>query len=64
MASLQAFASSLLPRAWSLAQIPFPFPFEHLPRRLLLHRFLKEGQHGQPSYVVIEARENYGVQIV
>ena len=26
--------SSLLPRAWSHALIPFPFPFERLPRRL------------------------------
>ena len=26
--------SSLLPRAWSRALIPFPFPFECLPRRL------------------------------
>ena len=26
--------SSLLPRAWSRALIPFPFPFERLPRRL------------------------------
>ena len=34
MASLQAFPSSLLPRAWSRAQIPFLFPFENLPRRL------------------------------
>ena len=35
MASLQAFPSSLLPRAWSRALIPFPFPFELLPRRLV-----------------------------
>ena len=28
------FSSSLLPRAWSRALIPFPFPFERLPRRL------------------------------
>ena len=35
MASLQAFPSSLLSRAWSRALIPFPFPFERLPRRLL-----------------------------
>ena len=34
MASLQAFPSSLLPRAWSRALIPFPFPFQRLPRRL------------------------------
>ena len=34
MASLQAFPSSLLPRAWSRVLIPFPFPFERLPRRL------------------------------
>ena len=34
MASLQAFPSFLLPRAWSRALIPFPFPFERLPRRL------------------------------
>ena len=34
IASLQAFPSSLLPRAWSRAPIPFPFPFERLPRRL------------------------------
>ena len=34
MASLRAFPSSLLPRAWSRALIPFPFPFERLPRRL------------------------------
>ena len=27
-------ARSLLPRAWSRALIPFPFPFERLPRRL------------------------------
>ena len=27
--------SSLLPRAWSRALIPLPFPFERLPRRLL-----------------------------
>ena len=33
MASLQAFPSSLLPRARSRALIPFPFPFERLPRR-------------------------------
>ena len=26
---------SLLPRAWSRALIPFPFPFERLPRRLV-----------------------------
>ena len=26
--------SSLLPRAWSRALIPFPFPFERLPLRL------------------------------
>ena len=35
MASLQAFPSSLLPRAWSRALIPFPFPFERLPLRLV-----------------------------
>ena len=35
MASLQAFPSTLLSRAWSRALIPFPFPFERLPRRLL-----------------------------
>ena len=35
MASLQAFPSSLLPRVRSRALIPFPFPFERLPRRLL-----------------------------
>jgi len=34
MACLQAFPSFLLPRAWSRALIPFPFPFERLPRRL------------------------------
>ena len=34
MASLQAFPSFLLPRAWSWALVPFPFPFERLPRRL------------------------------
>ena len=34
MASLQAFLSSLLPRGWSRALIPFPFPFDRLPRRL------------------------------
>ena len=34
MASLQAFPSSILPRARSRALIPFPFPFERLPRRL------------------------------
>ena len=34
MASLQAFPSSPLPRAWSCALIPFPFPFERLPRSL------------------------------
>ena len=34
MASLQAFPSSLLPRAWSRALILFPFLFERLPRRL------------------------------
>ena len=34
MASLQALPSSLLPRPWSRALIPFPFPFERLPRRL------------------------------
>ena len=28
--------SSLLPRAWSRVLIPFPFPFERLPRRLVL----------------------------
>ena len=27
-------SSTLLPRAWSRALIPFPFPFEPLPRRL------------------------------
>ena len=27
--------SSLLPCAWPRALIPFPFPFEHLPRRLV-----------------------------
>ena len=36
MASLQAFPCSLLPRTWSRALIPFPFPFERLPRRLRL----------------------------
>ena len=35
VASLQAFPSSLLPHAWSRALIPFPFPFERLPRRLM-----------------------------
>ena len=39
MASLQALPSSLLPRAWSRALIPFPFPFERLPRRLEVFRF-------------------------
>ena len=34
MASLQLFPSSLLPSARSRALIPFPFPFERLPRRL------------------------------
>ena len=34
MASFQAFPSSPLPRAWSCALIPFPFPFERLPRKL------------------------------
>ena len=28
------FPSSLLPRVWSRALIPFPFPFQRLPRRL------------------------------
>ena len=32
--SLREYPSSLLPRAWSRALIPFPFPFERLPRRL------------------------------
>ena len=36
MACLQAFPSSHLPRARSRALIPFSFPFERLPRRLLL----------------------------
>ena len=31
IASLQAFPSFLLSRAWSLALIAFPFPFERLP---------------------------------
>ena len=35
MASLQAFPSTVLSRAWSRAVIPFPFPFERLPRRLV-----------------------------
>ena len=34
-----AFPSSLLPRAWSRALIPFPFPFESLPRRLSAPKF-------------------------
>ena len=34
-----AFPASLLPRARSLTQTPFPFFFERLPRRLLCHRF-------------------------
>ena len=34
-ACLQGFPSSLLPRARSRALIPFPFPFDCLPRRLL-----------------------------
>ena len=34
MASLQVFPSSLLPRTWSRALIPFPFPFERPPRGL------------------------------
>ena len=38
MASLQAFPSYLLPRAWSWALIPFPFPFERLPHRLIRAR--------------------------
>ena len=51
-ASLQAFPSSLLPSAWSCALIPFPFPFERLPRRLAatLRQVLQEEesvQHGQ-----------------
>ena len=32
---MQAFPSSLLPRAWSRALTPFPFPFERLPLRLV-----------------------------
>ena len=36
MASLQAFPSSLLPRACSRALTPFPFPFKRLPRWLPL----------------------------
>ena len=32
----RSFPSSLLPRAWSRDLIPFPFPFERLPRRLFL----------------------------
>ena len=41
MASLQAFPSYLLPRAWSWALIPFPFPFESLPHRLIITKMFK-----------------------
>ena len=44
MASLQAFPSSLLPRARSRALIPFPFPFERLPHRLLLELNLLQAE--------------------
>ena len=42
MASLQAFPSSLLPHARSRALIPFPFPFERLPRRLLQRQLYRQ----------------------
>ena len=32
------FPSSLFPLAWPCALIPFPFPFERLPRRLMIHK--------------------------
>ena len=41
MAFLQAFHSSLLPRLRSRALIPFPFPFERLPRRLSKNLYQK-----------------------
>ena len=41
MASLQAFPSSLLPRAWYRALTPFPFPFERLPRRLTPNKHIE-----------------------
>ena len=47
MASLQAFPSSLLPRAWSRVLIPFPFPFERLPRRLRRPRSPRGSQSGE-----------------
>ena len=44
IACLQAFPSSLLPRARSRALIPFPFPFERLPHRLLLELNLLQAE--------------------
>ena len=44
IAFLQAFPSSLLPRARSRALIPFPFPFERLPHRLLLELNLLQAE--------------------
>ena len=52
MASLQAFPSSLLPRAWSRALIPFPFLFERLPRRLLIN-YPYIGYHVSYSVLVL-----------
>ena len=46
---VDAFPSSLLPRAWSRALIPFPFPFERLSRRLALERNYDPENPGKPS---------------
>ena len=54
MASLQAFPFSLLPRAWSRALIPFPFPFERLPRRLEKQWF--PGRRFPPSFLARPSR--------
>ena len=65
---LQACPSSLLPRAWSRALIPFPFPFERLPRRL--RRNIKSNKliHLEPyDYriynVNIDLRHQHGISL-
>ena len=68
MASLQAFPSFLLPRAWSRALIPFPFPFERLPCRL--RRNIKSNKliHLEPyDYRIyninIDLRHQHGISL-
>ena len=49
----RGFPSSLLPRAWSRALIPFPFPFERLPRRLEFYETCKKPINRVSNHILV-----------